>query len=213
MKGLLIGLTGGIGSGKSVAADRFAARGAAVIDADAVAHELTGPGGAAMAKIREAFGEQVLASDGSLDRTAMRKRVFADAGERQRLEAILHPLIRAECDARRDAAWAAGVPYVVMVIPLLIEPGLQSSGQTRRFDRVVVVDCPEEKQITRVMTRNGLSRAEVLAIMSAQATRPERLAAADDVVQNDNGIEGLHRQVEALHENYCAQADKLRAGG
>lgn len=213
MTGLLIGLTGGIGSGKSVAADRFAALGAAVIDADAVAHELTRPGDAAMAQIRKAFGADVLAPDGSLDRAAMRRRVFADAGERQRLEAILHPLIRAECDARRDAAWAAGAPYVVMVIPLLVEPGLQSGGQTRRFDRVAVVDCPEEMQISRVVARNGLRRAEVLAIMSVQATRAQRLAAADDVMLNDNDIEGLHLQVALLHENYCALAGKKSVGG
>ena len=191
----LVGLTGGIGSGKSAAADFFAELGAAVVDTDAIAHELTAPGGAAIARIRKAFGNAVIAPDGALDRAAMRKTVFADAEAKAKLEAILHPMIRAEADRRCADARA---PYVVLVVPLLIESG----SYRNRVQRVAVVDCPEEMQVARVMARSGLSSAEARAIMSAQASRRERLATADDVVDNSGGLSELRAQIERLHGMY-----------
>lgn len=191
----IIGLTGGIGSGKSAAADHFAALGAAVVDTDAIAHELTAPGGAAIPLIREAFDEAMIAPDGALDRVAMRKRVFADADAKARLEGILHPMIRAEAE-RRCAE--AREPYIVLVVPLLVESGTYRS----RVQRVVVVDCPEETQVARVMARSGLSAGEARAIITAQVSRERRLAAADDVIDNSGDLEGLRRQVEVLHRHY-----------
>jgi dephospho-CoA kinase len=209
MKGLLVGLTGGIGSGKSAAADRFAQLGAAVIDADAIAHELTGCNGAAMPAIEQAFGAEVLATDGSLDRAAMRRLVFAAPARRVQLEAILHPMIRAASAQRCDAAWAASAPYVIMVVPLLVE----SENNQKRFHRIVVVDCPESLQIKRVMARNGLTEPEVKAIMAAQASRQQRLNAADDVIVNDADLGSLQAQVSALHVTYCLLADEIHSGG
>lgn len=191
----IIGLTGGIGSGKSAAADHFAELGAAVVDTDAIAHELTASGGAAIPHIRAAFGDTVIAPDGALDRAAMRKRVFADAEAKARLEAILHPMIRAESD-RRCAE--ARTPYVVLVVPLLVESGSYRS----RVQRVAVVDCPEEMQVARVMARSGLSAGEVRAIVAAQVSRQERLAAADDVIDNSGNLSELRAQIEHLHRVY-----------
>jgi dephospho-CoA kinase len=196
----IVGLTGGIGSGKSAAAAAFAARGAAVVDTDAIAHALTAPGGAAIAALREAFGSAVITPAGALDRAAMRRIVFAEPEERARLEAILHPLIRAESE--RQIRRAAGADFVVVVVPLLAETG----GWRERADRVLVVDCPEETQIARVMARNGLARAEVEAILAAQATRRDRLAIADDVIDNAAGLDDLERQVAELHARYRAMA-------
>jgi dephospho-CoA kinase len=192
---MIVGLTGGIGSGKSAAAAMFAELGAAVVDTDAIAHELTGPAGEAMPAIRQAFGDAVVAADGRLDRTAMRRLAFADADARRRLEAILHPLIRAEGDIRCRTALAAGAPYAVLVVPLLVESG----DYRRRVDRVVVVDCDDETRARRVMERSGLSRSEVAVIMAAQIGRSARLAAADDVIGNDGGLDDLRRQVASLH--------------
>lgn len=192
---LIVGLTGGIGSGKSAAADIFAELGAAVVDADAIAHELTAPGGAAIESIRAAFGDEMIGANGALDRAAMRKRVFADAEAKVRLEAILHPMIRAEADRRIGEARA---PYVVLVVPLLVESG----SYRQRVQRVAVVDCPEETQVARVMARSGLSTQEARAIMAAQVSRAERLAAADDVIDNGGDLAGLRAQVEALHRRY-----------
>lgn len=192
---MIVGLTGGIGSGKSAAADIFAELGAAVVDADAIAHELTAPGGAAIESIRAAFGDEMIGANGALDRAAMRKRVFADAEAKVRLEAILHPMIRAEVDRRIGEARA---PYVVLVVPLLVESG----SYRQRVQRVAVVDCPEETQVARVMARSGLSTQEARAIMAAQVSRAERLAAADDVIDNGGDLAGLRAQVEALHRRY-----------
>ncbi len=194
----VIGLTGGIGSGKSTVADLFAALGASVVDTDAIAHELTGPGGAAMAAIGSAFGAAVLAPDGSLDRGAMREIAFSDVLARRRLEAILHPMIRHESQRRVAAARGA---YVVLVVPLLVESGRHAHD----IDRVVVVDCPVEVQIERVMRRNGFERARVETILAAQASRAQRLAAADDVIDNSGSAETLPEQVAALHRRYVAQ--------
>lgn len=209
MKGLVVGLTGGIGSGKSAAAGMFAELGAAVIDADAIAHELTTPGGAAMPAIEQAFGRAVVAADGSLDRAAMRRIAFADTAARARLESLLHPMIGAASAERRDAAWAAGAPYVLMVVPLLVETG----ADRKRFDCILVIDCPEALQAERVLARSGLSAAEVAAIMATQAGRAQRLAVADDVIVNDGDWIILRRRVEAQHVKYCAMADKIRTYG
>jgi dephospho-CoA kinase len=200
----IVGLTGGIGSGKSAAAGFFAELGAAVVDADVVAHELTAPGGAAMAAIREAFGPAAVADNGALDRVGMRRLVFSDAAAKARLESILHPLIRAESEIRCDRGLAQGAPYAVLVVPLLIESG----AYRNRVSRVVVVDCAESTQVGRVMARSGLAREEVLRIMAAQATRAERLAASDDTLNNDADISRLQAQVAALHRKYLILAAK-----
>lgn len=202
MTGFVVGLTGGIGSGKSAAADAFARLGAVVVDADAVAHELTGPGGAAMPAIEAAFGRRVVAADGRLDRAAMRALAFGDPGARKRLEAILHPMIGAETQRRCREALAAGAPYVVMEVPLLVE----SANYRQRVQRVAVVDCDDELRIARVMARSGLARAEIERIMATQAGRETRLAAADDVIDNSGSLENLTAQVNALHAIYCRRA-------
>lgn len=207
----VVGLTGGIGSGKSTVADLFSALGAAVVDTDAIAHELTNAQGAAMPEIAQTFGPSVLRADGGMDRAAMRRLVFSDSSVRNRLEAILHPMIRLESDTRCRAATAA--PYAMLVVPLLLE-----SGEYRaRCDRILVVDCEEAAQIARVMARSKLSASEVLAIMATQASRSERLAAADDVVSNSENREDLAPQVAVLHQRYLElaafvrTADKLNA--
>jgi dephospho-CoA kinase len=191
----VVGLTGGIGSGKSSVADLFVGMGAVLVDTDAIAHELTGPGGAAMPALLAEFGPTVAQSDGALDRAAMRQRVFADPAARGRLEAILHPMIRQLSEARCRAAES---PYVILAVPLLVESGTYRE----RCDRIVVVDCPESLQIERVMARNGLTMAEVKAIMAAQATRQQRLAVADDVVVNDADRASLYEAVHLLNLKY-----------
>lgn len=191
-----VALTGGIGSGKTTVADLFAAHGVAVVDTDVIAHRITAPGGGAMALIEAAFGPQFVAADGSLDRAKMRALVFSDNAAKARLEAITHPLIRAETERERNAAMG---PYVIIVVPLLVESGAWKS----RFGRVLVVDCSVETQIARVMRRNAFSREQVLAIIERQATREARLAAADDVIVNDNTpLDLLADEVRALHGRY-----------
>jgi dephospho-CoA kinase len=192
---LVVGLTGGIGSGKSAAAEEFQRLGATVVDTDVIARELTEPGGAAMPHIRALFGDAFIAPSGAMDRKAMRDRVFADPAAKQALESLLHPMIRAE--AERRIAAAAG-PYVVYVVPLLIE----SKEPRRRAERILVVDVPEEVQVARVASRSGLAAAEVRAIMAAQASRAERRAAADDVIDNAGSLDALREQVRALHSRY-----------
>lgn len=199
----VVALTGGIGSGKTTVERRFAARGVTIVDTDRIAHELTGPGGAAIAPIRAAFGDAVIASDGRLDRAAMRERAFTDPAARKRLEAILHPMIRE--GANREVAAATG-PYVVLVVPLLVESGNWKS----RAHRVLVVDCPPELQVSRVMARSGLAREQVLAIVAAQASREARLAAADDVIVNDGDLAAIEREVGRLHDRYVALARAAR---
>ncbi|SEB24552.1 dephospho-CoA kinase [Paraburkholderia sartisoli] len=195
-----VGITGGIGSGKSTVADLFAARGVSLVDTDVIAHRITAPGGIAMPSIAKAFGPSFVAQDGSLDRTRMRALVFSDDTARSRLEAITHPLIRAETERERNEARG---PYLMVVVPLLVESG---SWKTR-VDRVLVVDCAVDTQIARVMRRNAFTRDQVLAIIARQATREARLAAADDVVVNDDvSIEALSMDVDALHRQYVALA-------
>ena len=200
----VVGLTGGIGSGKSSAADEFARLGAAVVDTDLIAHRLTGPGGAALPAIQRLFGEGFVLASGAMDRKRMRERVFADAAARKSLEGVLHPMIRDESE--RQIA-AAGGPYVVHVVPLLVESG----DYRRRVDRVLVVDCLEATQIARVRERSGLSADEAQAIVRSQASRAERLAAADDVIDNGGTLEDLHKQVAALHARYAEMAENAKS--
>lgn len=209
MTGLIVGLTGGIGSGKSAAADCFARLGAAVVDTDAIAHELTGVNGAAMPALAAAFGASVVAEDGRLDRAAMRHLAFTDPKAREQLEGILHPMIRTAADARCQRAFAGGAPYVVLVVPLLVE-----SGNFRtRVSRVVVVDCDDETRIGRVMARSGLSRAEVERIIAIQAKRGDRLAAADDIIDNNGDRQSLANRVAELHRKYVAESGITLATG
>ena len=190
----VVGLTGGIGSGKSAAADEFARLGATVVDTDVIAHELTAKGGAALPHIEKRFGKAFIAA-GAMDRKRMRDHVFNNPAAKRALEGVLHPMIRAE-SARRIAA-AAG-PYVIHVVPLLVE----SPDYRKRVDRVLVVDVPEGTQVERVSSRSGLSEEEVRAIMRTQVPRAERLAAADDVIDNAGPREALRTQVAALHQKY-----------
>ena len=200
----VVGLTGGIGSGKSAAADEFGRLGAAVVDTDAIARELTEPGGAALEHIKALFGEAFIAPSGAMDRSRMREHVFSDPAAKRSLEELLHPLIRAEGE-RRIAQAAA--PYVVYVVPLLVESG----SYRTRVDRVLVVDAPEALQIARVRARSGLGEAEVRAIMASQLSRTARLAAADDVIDNGASLEALRAQVAALHAKYLKLAARVRS--
>lgn len=209
MSGRVVGLTGGIGSGKSAVADCFSRLGAAVVDTDAIAHELTAPGGAAMPVLRAAFGKAVVAADGRLDRARMRRQVFADPEMRKQLEGILHPMIRARSDSRCQEALAAGAPYVVLVVPLLVESGAYRG----RVERIAVVDCDDEVRIARVMARSGLSRADVERIMAAQASRDARLAAADDIIDNNGNLDQLAAQAATLHHRYLADFAKTLPTG
>ncbi len=205
MSGFIVGLTGGIGSGKSTVADAFVALGAGLVDTDVIARELTLADGKAMPALIAEFGPDIVAKDGAMDRSAVRQRVFADPSARERLEGILHPLIR-QISAERYVA--ATAPYVILAVPLLVESG----DYHQRCDRIVVVDCPETVQIERVMARNGLSIDEVRAIMAAQATRQQRLAAANDIVVNDGARTKIYEQVNLLHLKYLALAgEKLKA--
>lgn len=205
MSGFIVGLTGGIGSGKSTVADAFVALGAGLVDTDVIARELTLADGKAMPALIAEFGPDIVAKDGAMDRSAVRQRVFADPSARERLEGILHPLIR-QISAERCVA--ATAPYVILAVPLLVESG----DYHQRCDRIVVVDCPETIQIERVMARNGLSIDEVRAIMAAQATRQQRLAAANDIVVNDGARTKIYEQVNLLHLKYLALAgEKLKA--
>jgi dephospho-CoA kinase len=191
----VVGLTGGIGSGKSAAAAELERLGATVVDTDAIAHELTRAGGAAVAEVERLFGKDLIGEGRSMDRKKMRDRVFADPAAKKALEALLHPLIREE-SGRRIAA--ARGPYVIHVVPLLVE----SPDYRSRVDRVLVIDVPEALQLERVRRRSALSEGEVRAIVAAQATRAERLAAADDVIENRGTIDALREQVAALHRKY-----------
>jgi dephospho-CoA kinase len=199
----VVALTGGIGSGKSTVADGFAAHGIALVDADMIARELTEAGGAAMPAIRAAFGDAMLEASGALDRARMRQAAFTDDSARGRLEAILHPMIREKTVA---SILAARSSYVMWVVPLLFESG--SDGHANA-ERVLVVDCPEELQIARVMTRSGLSRVEVEAIMARQCQRAERLRHADDVIDNQGSRQDLEAPIARLHARYLELATKF----
>jgi dephospho-CoA kinase len=198
-KPFIVGLTGGIGSGKSAVADAFAALGVDVTDTDRLAHELTAPGAAGLAAIAAGLGTQWLQADGKLDRDALRREAFADASTRARLEAILHPLIG---DAARAAVARWTSPYGILVVPLLLERG----GIASIASRILVVDCPEEEQIRRVRARSGLTEHEVRAIMSTQLRREERIARADDVLDNSGPLTAIAARVAALDHRYRALA-------
>ena len=191
---LRIGLTGGIASGKSTVAELFAELGATVIDTDIIAREVVMPDQPALAEIRDAFGESMLNADGSLDRAAMRRLVFADEEARRRLEAIVHPRIQDE--TRRQSDQTGGV-YQLIVVPLLVESPLRSF-----VDRILVVDCNEDTQMARLLARDAESADQARRILAAQASREERLAIADDVVNNDADLASTRSQVAALHEIY-----------
>jgi dephospho-CoA kinase len=197
---LRIGLTGGIASGKSTVADLFAGFGATVIDADRIAREIVMPGAPALASLTRALGSGILAPDGGLDRQRLRERIFRDPGTRSIVESILHPAIIAELVRQADAASG---PYQVLVIPLLVE-----SGRQRLVNRVLVVDCTEEQQIERLMRRDGETRQNAARALTAQATRDERLAAADDVIVNDGDPAKLVELVAGLDRKYRRLAAK-----
>ncbi len=190
-----IGLTGGIGSGKTLVANLFSSLGAAIVDADEVARSLTAPGGEGIALIRDAFGSQFIQPDGAMNRAMMRKHVFSNADERLRLEAILHPLIR---DVSFYQAREAVGDYVIFVNPLLLDLPIWHGMGTR----ILVVDCPEELQVSRVMKRSGISEEQVRAIIKTQVTREKRLSMADDVIENDKDINHIVQKVEYLHAIY-----------
>jgi dephospho-CoA kinase len=197
---LVIGLTGGIGSGKSTVAAMFEERGARIIDTDVLSRELTQAGGAAIAAIRAAFGDAYIDAEGTLQRGKMRALVFSDRAAKQRLETILHPAIRALVWQRLKAATPA--PYTLLVVPLLFE--------TRAYQdcmrRTLLVDCPEHQQITRTMQRSGMSREEVQSIMAQQLNRAQRAALADDILCNDADLPALTGQVAHLHGKYLTIA-------
>jgi len=193
-----VALTGGIASGKSTVASLFAELGVPVIDTDVIAREVVEPGQPALAAAVAAFGSEVLGSDGRLDRRRLRERIFADAGARQRLNAILHPAIRAEMERQSQAA---GGDYQLLVIPLLTE-----GGRRDHIDRVLLVDAPEALQVERLMMRDGVSREQAVASLNAQATRAERLAMADDVLRNSGRPDELRDRVAELHGKYRALA-------
>ena len=190
-----LGLTGGIGSGKSTVAGMLGALGAAVVDADAISRSCTAPGGAAIAAIAAAFGSAFVTSDGALDREQMRTLVFKDPSAKARLESIIHPLVGAETARQAQDAQRSGARCIVFDVPLLVE----SAHWRGKVDRVLVVDCQEHTQVQRVMARNGLSEAEVQRIITAQARRLRRLAAADLVVYNDGlAMDALQREVAQI---------------
>lgn len=199
-----VGLTGGIGSGKSAAAGFFAQLGAGVVDTDEISHELTRTGGSAVPALRAAFGADYITTDGALDRARMRRLISSDPAAKKKLEAILHPLIRAESRARISAVQA---PYAVLVVPLLLETGSYRDV----VDRVLVVDCDEATQIERTMARSRLTAEEVQAIMRMQLPRDRRLALADDVLPNDGDIGALRLRVSALHAQYLTLSERAPA--
>jgi dephospho-CoA kinase len=200
---LRVGLTGGIASGKTTVAELFAARGVPVIDTDEISREVVAPGEPALKRIVLEFGSEILAHDGSLDRRRLRELVFSDPVQRQRLEAILHPIIREQL---RRLSLQAGGPYQVHVIPLLIEGGLEDE-----VDRVLVVDAPLERQIERLLERDAESEKQARAMISAQAGRKSRLAHADDLITNEGTLADLEAQVERLHRRYLRLTDERQA--
>lgn len=193
---LIVGLTGGIGSGKSTVAAMFSERGAGIVDTDAIAHRVTQPGGESIPAIRAAFGDGYIMDDGALDRAKMRALIFSDADAKRRLEEILHPTIFEQ--AKAQLRELQGKPYVIVVVPLLPE----SRNFRQLVQRVLVVDCDEDTQVARVMARSGLTDREVRTIIARQTPRAERLKLADEVISNADGLDGLAQQVTLLDERY-----------
>ena len=200
---LIVGLTGGIGSGKSTVAELFAKHGAGIIDTDAIAHRLTQADGEAIAAIRAAFGNDYLMDAGALDRAKMRGLIFSDAAAKQRLEQILHPLIFEQ--AKAQLRQLRDKPYTIVVVPLLPE----SRTFRQLVQRVLVVDCDENTQIARVIGRSRMTEGEVRAIIARQTPRAERLRLGDDIIRNDAGLDSLASQVAALHEHYIKMQNQL----
>jgi dephospho-CoA kinase len=198
-----IGLTGGIASGKSTAAKFFGALGVPILDSDQIARDVVEPGQPPLERLVERFGAAILTPDGHLDRPKLRDIVFSDPKARADLEALTHPAIGAALEARSAAA---GGPYQVLVIPLLIEKNLAS-----HVDRVLVIDCPEELQLRRLRDRDGSTPEQARAILDAQVSRAARLKAADDVITNDADMSGVRTQVEALHASYLSMAGQAPA--
>lgn len=194
---LRIGLTGGIGSGKTAVSDRFADLGAPVIDTDVLAREVVAPGEPALEQLTDAFGNEILREDGTLDRDGLRSKVFDDPEARRRVEAILHPAIRQRLRGRLRELEKQDEPYCIIVVPLLVETGFQEL-----VDRVLVVEAPRERRIEWVMARNGMAREEVERIMDAQASSEERQSVAHDIIDNDGGLEDLLEKVDRLHAKY-----------
>ena len=196
---LRIGLTGGIASGKTMVADFFSDLGVAVIDTDIIARQVIEPGTAALGEIRATFGDEIIHDDGSLNRKAMREIVFADTNKREQLEAIVHPRIREETLRQMDAV---SEPYMIIVVPLLVE-----SPMSELMDRVLVVDCSEDTQLERLLLRDGENEVTARRIISAQASREDRLAIADDVIDNNGDPGKAREQARKLHESYLARAN------
>ncbi|MCA6925504.1 dephospho-CoA kinase [Pectobacterium versatile] len=194
----IVALTGGIGSGKSTVADEFATLGATIVDADIIARQVVEPGKPALDAIRLRFGDAMLNTDGSLNRAALRQRIFSSPEEKQWLNNLLHPLIHQETQARFQSASA---PYILWVVPLLVENGLQQRAQ-----RILVVDVDKETQLARTLTRDGISRQQAENILAAQATREQRLAYADDIIDNSRCPNELAPQVAELHRQYLELA-------
>lgn len=194
-----IGLTGGIGSGKSTVATLLQELGVAIIDSDAISRQLTQAGGAAIALIESSFGADYLTTAGALDRARMRQLIFSDSAAKQKLESILHPLIRAQMLAQADSAASS---YALLVVPLLFE----AHGYHELVQRTLVVDCSEDTQLARTMQRSGLSEPEVRAIMASQLSRAARLQHADDIIHNDGSPEELRQQVLQLHRQYLSRS-------
>lgn len=198
---LVVGLTGGIGSGKSTVAQLFAEHGAVIVDTDAIAHRLTGPDGLAIPALRAEFGDRYIGDDGALDRAGMRTLIFADPAAKQRLEQLLHPMILAQAES--ELAQANAAPYAILVVPLL----LQAPTFRRLVQRVLVVDCDEQTQLARVVRRSGLTETEVRTIVASQTPRAQRLALADDIIRNDSDFDSLAAEVAALHRHYLQNSD------
>lgn len=196
----LVGLTGGIGSGKSTVADMFAALGVHIVDTDVISHQLTQAGGAAIPAIRDTFGAHFIDAQGSLDRNLMRELVFARPDEKKRLEAILHPLIYAQ--TRQQADCPTDAPYTIVVVPLLFESG----RYTDWLQCVITVDCPEEAQIARTIRRSNLDESAVRAIMGQQLNRKARLTLADEIIVNNGSLDNLKTQVVGIHRRLSALA-------
>ena len=194
----VVGLTGGIGSGKSAVSERFEALGIKIVDADVASRVVVERGQPALAKIAEHFGAELITPEGDLDRAALRQKVFADEGERRWLEQLLHPLINAYLRTELDSAES---PYAILAHPILVE-----TGQNAICDRVLVVDVPEAVQLERTMARDNNTEEQVRNIMAAQASREERLAAADDVIVNDQDLAHLDRDTQRLHRDYLELA-------
>ncbi len=196
----LVGLTGGIGSGKSTVADMFAALGVRIIDTDLISHQLTQAGGEAIPALRNTFGAHIINAQGALDRSRMREIVFSNPDDKKRLEAILHPLIFAH--TKQQAASPTDVPYTLIVVPLLFESGRYADW----LQRVITVDCPEESQIARTTQRSKLDEPAVRAIMAQQLSREERMALSDEVILNNAGLDDLKKQVVGIHHRLSALA-------